>query len=80
MDKMQKHNLNNIKRSFERKTGTRLIQQPMSVRRNPLKPALVAAVMSVFCLVLVAFTYPLFSPLDGDALSLHSVYEGDDGV
>ena len=77
MDKMQKHNLKNIKRSFERKTGTRLIQQPMSVRRNPLKPALVAAVMSVFCLLLVAFTYPLFSPLDGDALSLHSVYEGN---
>ena len=77
MDKIQKHNLNNIKRSFERKTGTCLTQQPMSTRKNPLKPALVAAATSVFCLLLVAFTYPLFSPLEGDALSLHSVYEGD---
>lgn len=77
MDKMQKHNLENIKRSFERKTGTRLTQQPMYIRRNPLKPALLTAVMSVFCLLLVAFTYPLFSPLDGDALSLSSIYEGN---
>lgn len=77
MDKMQKHNLYNIKRNFERKTGTRLIAHPVQVRRNPLKPALIAAVMSAFCLLLVAFTYPLFSPLDGDALSLSSVYEGN---
>lgn len=77
MDRLQKHNLKNIKRFFEQKTGMSLAQQPAYIRRNPLKPALLTAVMSVFCLVLVAFTYPLFSPLDGDALSLSSLYEGN---
>ena len=77
MDRLQKHNLNNIKRSFEQKTGMSLAQQPAYIRRNPLKPALLTAVMSAFCLLLVAFTYPLFSPLDGDALSLSSLYEGN---
>lgn len=77
MDRMQKHNLYNIKRTFEKKTGTRLSSPPVQVRRNPLKSALIAAVLSVFCLLFAAFTYPLFSPLDGDALTLSSVYEGN---
>lgn len=77
MKKMQKHNLYNIQRSFERRTNTHLIGESAKSRKLPFKPALIAAVTSVFCLLFVAFTYPLFSPLDGDALTLSSVYEGN---
>ena len=83
MDKMQKHNLYNIKRTFERKTGTRLISSysaPVrreAPRRSVLRPAVLGALISALCLTLAAFTWPLFSPLDGDALVLSATYEGN---
>lgn len=82
MKKMQKHNLYHIKRSFEEKTGIRLItstaryQQPAAHSRS-LRPAVLVAVLFALCLFLAAFTWPLFSPLDGDALTLHATYEGE---
>ena len=36
---------------------------------------MVTAVLALLLLT-TAFTYPLFSPLDGDALTLSAVYEG----
>lgn len=83
MDHMQKHNLYNIKRSFERKTGTRLISAYSSPGRMEtpqhcvLRPVLLIALIAVFGLSLAAFAWPLFSPLDGDALVLNATYEGD---
>lgn len=83
MDRLQKHNLYNINRCFERKTGTRLISaysQPERMeapRRRVLRPALLVAMIAVVGLSLAAFTWPLFSPLDGDALVLSATYEGD---
>lgn len=83
MKRMQKHNLYNIKRTFERKTETSLLSnsatnyhQPVSCRKS-LRPVALAAVMSVLCLMLTAFTWSLFSPLDGDALTLSATYEGE---
>lgn len=76
MNRIQKENLYNIRKTFERKTGTRLISKPVTYHR-PLRPAVLAACISILCLLLVAFTYPLFSPLDGDALTLSATYEGD---
>ena len=83
MDKMQKHNLYNIKRTFERKTGTRLMSsysaqaRRSAPQRRVLRPAVLVATISVLCLTLVAFTWPLFSPLDGDVLVLNATYEGN---
>ena len=83
MNRMQKHNLYNIKRNFEKKTGTRLIPRYAASERQPapqrkvFRPAVLVAILSVLCLTLVAFTWPLFSPLDGDALTLSATYEGN---
>ena len=83
MNHMQKHNLYNIKRNFEKKTGTRLIPRYTASERQPapqrkvFRPAVLVAILSVLCLTLVAFTWPLFSPLDGDALTLSATYEGN---
>ncbi|MBQ7767545.1 MAG: hypothetical protein IJ403_01530 [Oscillospiraceae bacterium] len=83
MNRMQKQNLYNIKRYFEKKTGTRLLpryseneNQP-ATQRKVFRPAVMIAVLSTLCLLLVAFTWPLFSPLDGDALTLSATYEGN---
>lgn len=83
MNRMQKHNLYNIKRNFEKKTGTRLIPRYTASERQPapqrkaFRPAALVAILSALCLMLVAFTWPLFSPLDGDALTLSATYEGN---
>lgn len=77
MDKMQKHNLYNIKRTFERKTGIRLMSQPATAYRPALRVPAMVAVISILFFLLAAFTYPLFSPLSGDALSLSAAYEGN---
>lgn len=76
MSKFQKHNLSNIQGIFEEKTGTHLRYKRYSYRRPINKAVLVAAVLSL-CAVLAAFTYPIFSPLDGDALTLQADYEGN---
>ena len=78
MNRMRKSNLHNIKRSFERITGTRLFTSSVSpAHPRKMHPAFLAALILVLCLLSVAFTYPLFSPLDGDALTLSAAYEGD---
>ena len=69
MNRMQKHNLYNIKRNFEKKTGTRLIPRYTASERQPapqrkaFRPAALVAILSALCLMLVAFTWPLFSVL-----------------
>lgn len=83
MNRMEKHNLYNIKRNIEKKTGTRLIsgrvpsERRSTPQRKVFRPAILTALISSLCLLLVAFTWPLFSPLDGDALTLSAAYEGD---
>lgn len=76
MSKFQKHNLNNIKTIFENKTGTR-IRYTSTTYHSPIRKAAVLAAMLALCVMLVAFTYPLFSPLEGDALTLSASYEGN---
>ena len=86
MNRMQKHNLYNIKRNFEKKTGTRLIsggvaphaayeEHPVSRKRMP-RVALIAAIVTVF-FTLTAFAVSIFSPLAGDALTLTGTYKGN---
>lgn len=76
MSKLQEHNLRNIQDIFEEKTGTHLKDGGHACRRPISRVALVAAVLAV-CAMLAAFTYPLFSPLDGDALTLSATYAGN---
>lgn len=78
MNRMEKHNLYNIKHTFAQKTGVRFPAMSVpTARPRVLRPAVLAALILVLCLLSVAFTYPLFSPLDGDALTLNAAYEGD---
>lgn len=83
MNRMQKHNLYHIKRNIDKKTGTRLISGHVSnenrtaTQRKVFRPAVLATLIFSLCLLLVAFTWPLFSPLDGDALALSATYEGN---
>lgn len=75
MGTMNHQNLQNIKDIFERNTGVELKRRkaaPWGIRRT----AVPAAVIGVF-LTMAAFTSPLFSPLDGDELSLTGTYLGD---
>ena len=76
MSKIQKQNLNNIKTIFVNRTGTR-IRYTSTTYHSPIRKAAVLAAMLVLCVMLVAFTYPLFSPLEGDALTLSASYEGN---
>ena len=72
MGKMTKQNVDNIKDRFERETGARL--QPSRFPGN--RVLLVAAVIAVGA-VLAAFSSPLFTPLEGDELSLSGKYLGN---
>lgn len=75
MGNMNHQNLQNIKDIFEKNTGVDLSlgrSAPWGIRRT----AVLAVVIGVF-LTMAAFTYPLFSPLDGDALSLTGTYLGN---
>ena len=83
MSKIQKHNISNIKRCFERSTGVRLVKYMQQSERETAhrniknrKLFLVTAIVSL-SLLLVAFTWNIFSPRDGDALTLDAVYEGN---
>ena len=68
-----KRNLKNIQHLFEEKTGVILYpNHSFSFRKAAL-----LAVTAACCLLLAAFTYPLFTPLEGDALSLSGTYEGN---
>lgn len=72
--KLQKHNLQNIKNRFEAQTG--VILSPSGKSLSFGKVAVLAATF-LCCVVMAAFSYPIFSPLDGDSLSLSGSYEGD---
>lgn len=76
MKRMNQRNLRNIRGIFEEKTGVSL--DP--IHRQPAFPVrklwvLAAAVLA--SLAMAAFTWPLFSSLDGDALSLSATYAGE---
>ena len=75
MEKPKEHNLRNIQEIFEAKTGVEL-RKKRHFCRPVRKAALLAAVLALLMLT-AAFTYPLFSPLDGDALTLSAAYAGN---
>ena len=72
MGKLTRENLNNIKDRFERETGAQL--QPARLRMS--RVMLLAAVVAVGA-ILAAFASPLFTPLNGDELSLSGEYLGN---
>ena len=72
MAKLTSRNLDNIKDRFERETGAQL--QPPRVQFS--RALLLAAVVAVGA-VLAAFASPLFTPLNGDELSLSGEYLGN---
>ena len=78
MTKFTKRNLRNIKCIFEEKTGVDLNPAHYVQRKKPsLRTAVVLAAALVLCLALAAFAVPVFSPLDGDELTLSGTYLGD---
>lgn len=74
MSRMTQRNLQNVKNRFSEETGVNL--QGGKPRPMVRKTLVLAAVVAAF-LVLTAFTWPLFSSLDGDELSLYGTYEGN---
>lgn len=77
MSRFTKENMHNIKCVFEEKTGVDLnpahrTQPKRSVRKLVLLAAVIAG-----CLLMSAFAWPMFTPLDGDELSLTGMYEGN---
>lgn len=71
--KFTKRNLQNIKNRVAEQAGVEFHQQhPISVRK-----AVLVAVIAACSLLMMAFTVPLFSPLEGDELSLSASYMGD---
>ena len=74
MRRITKQNLNRIKDRFEAETGVEL--EPKRLCLSAGKVLLVAAVIALGA-VLAAFTSPLFTPLEGDALTLEGTYLGD---
>lgn len=86
MNRMQKHNLYHIKRTFEKKTGTRLISagskedkafmETAAPRKRLPRVALIAAIVTVF-VTLTAFAVSIFSTWAGDSLTITASYYGD---
>ena len=77
MNAMKKQNLRNIKCIFEEKTGVDLNPAHRMGIRMPVRKLVVLAAVLTCCLALAAFSYPLFSALDGDELALSGGYLGD---
>ena len=75
MNSFNQTHLNNIKSSFEDKTGVALPSHK-SVR-HPIRRGAVLAAVITCCFTMTAFAISLFSPLSGDALSLSATYEGN---
>ena len=86
MNRMQKHNLYNFIRNFEKKTGTRLISagskeekafaETAAPRKRLPRVALIAAIVTVF-VTLTAFAVSIFSTWAGDSLTITASYYGD---
>ncbi len=85
MNRIQKHNLYHIKRSFERKTGVRLISagskeekafaETAAPRKRMPRVALIAAIVTIF-VTLTAFSVSIFSTWAGDSLTITASYYG----
>lgn len=73
MSRMTKRNLNNIKTRFTQQTGVEL---PAPMKFSVRKLVVLAAAV-ITCFALTAFTYPLFSYLEEDELSIQGIYEGN---
>lgn len=71
MKRMTRKNLYNIKEKVARETGVSFRYSGVPVRKMA-----VLAAAAVCCLALAAFARPLFTPLNGDELSLLGVYRG----
>lgn len=76
MSAMKRKNLRNIKCRFEEKTGVDL-NPTHRAGRTPVRKLLVLTAVIACCIAMLAFTHPLFTPLDGDELSLSGTYEGN---
>ena len=77
MSRMKKQNLHNIKCMFEEKTGVDLNPAHHERKRIPVRTLVVLAAAMVLCFALAAFGMPVFSPLNGDELSLSGTYLGE---
>lgn len=86
MNRMQKNNLYNIQRIFEKKTGTRLpstgvgqkaaCAEPAVPRKRIPRVALIASIVAVF-FTFTAFAVSIFSTWAGDSLTITASYYGD---
>lgn len=76
MSRMTRQNLEHIKDRFAAQTGV----ERNARRTFPGRRLVVVAAVIACCLVLAAFTYPLFTPLEGDELTLKGTYEGNGRV
>lgn len=74
MSRMTKRNLDNIRDRFEMETGVQLKEKP---RRAPGRTLVLIAAVLMLGVMLAAFTHPLFTPLDGDELTLGGRYLGN---
>lgn len=77
MNRFTKQNLRNIKCIFEERTGVDLNPAHRIQKRLPVRKIVLIAAVIICCLAMMAFTYPLFSSLDGDELSLNGTYLGN---
>lgn len=76
MSKFNQENYNSILYLFSKETGVRTRHKYRKYNVISPKVVLIAALVAVF-VTMAAFTYPLFSPLNGDALTLEAEYQGD---
>ena len=79
MSRFREENFDHIVERFTAKTNVRLYPKRNYRSISPRKVAIIAAVTALF-IALAAFTYPLFSPLYGDALELEATYKGNGSV
>lgn len=77
MSKLSKQNLQHIKLLFEAQTGVDLNSSHREHRRQSTRLVIIFAAVLVFSLSMLAFSQKLFTPLDGDKLSLAATYEGN---
>ena len=76
MSRFNQENYNSILHLFTMKTGFPTQHQYRNTRC--VSPKVVFAVAAALIFVtMAAFSYPLFSPLRGDALTLQANYEGE---
>jgi len=76
MKRMTRKNLRNIQHRFQEKTG---VTVPADQRKPVLssKKVWILVTAIIVCFAMAAFTYPLFSSLDGDELSFSATYESN---